>query len=280
MIEADPDLLRLQRLLHEGVRRRLRVRVLPELLDRGPHRLGVGALVRRHEPARVRGVEVPLEEPVEQAVRPRGQPDHPLAGLVQDVLAPGDELVVGQRVHVRSGREVLEGLLVDGEEVRRLHPGHVVLRARAELAEAHERRRDPFVLVLVHDLADVLKAGDHAAELAVLEAHEADLAGPAGLGLGGDAVEDDALGVGDVVDRGALVAGEDLRSHGFLLGRWRELGGREHEALARVGGPGTTARGRALRRAGGQHQRDRDGGPTDSHGTSPTRSLRTAGGYT
>src|SRR5439155_609983 len=54
VVEADPDLFGLQRVLHEGIRGGLRIRVLPQVLDRLPHRLGVSALVSGHETAGVR----------------------------------------------------------------------------------------------------------------------------------------------------------------------------------------------------------------------------------
>ena len=256
MVDAEPDVTRLERLLKPGVGRRLRVRVFPELLHVVPHRGRVRALVGRDEAAGVRGVEVTLDEPMDEPIGREREPELLLSGLVEDVLRPRDRLLIGERVHVGTRRQVLQSLLRGDHEIRRLHPRDVDLCVAAEFPEREHVLRNLLVLVLVGDLGDVVeRPGRHERrELAVLETGEADLPGCAGLGLGRDPVEDDRLLVGDEIHRCSLVGGQDLLAHVLLFGHGAELGRGEDERIALI------ARRRPApgRRAGRGTRRDED----------------------
>src|SRR6266480_3703947 len=80
VVDAEPDITRLKRLLEPRVSGRLRIRVLPELLHVVPHRRSVRALVCRDEAAGVRGIEVALNEAVNETVRGEGEPEFLLPG--------------------------------------------------------------------------------------------------------------------------------------------------------------------------------------------------------
>ena len=82
------------------------------------------------------GIGVALEEAVDQPLRPGRQAELRRAGLLREVLRPGDQLVIGERVDVGAFGEIFERLLVGGHDVGRLHPRNVLLLAGAELAEA------------------------------------------------------------------------------------------------------------------------------------------------
>src|SRR3546814_19667239 len=81
---------------------------------------------------------IALEEPVHQSLRAGGEAELPVARRLLDVLAPLTKLVVGQGVQISALGQVLQGLLVGGHDIARLHPGHEVLRIGAVLAELNE----------------------------------------------------------------------------------------------------------------------------------------------
>src|SRR3546814_12567869 len=69
---------------------------------------------------------IALEEPVHQSLRAGGEAELPVARRLLDVLAPLTKLVVGQGVQISALGQVLQGLLVGGHDIARLHPGHEV----------------------------------------------------------------------------------------------------------------------------------------------------------
>ena len=241
VVDAEPDLTRLQRLRKLRVGRRLRVRVLPKLLHVVPHRDRVRALVCRDEPACVRRIEIALDQAMDETIRRQREAELLLSGLVGDVLGPSDELRIGERVDVRACRQVLQRLLARDHEVGRLHPRDVNLRAAADLTEGEHVLRDLLILVLVRDLRDVVERtrGDEGGELAVLDADQADLLLTAGLRFRGNSVEDHRALIGNEIHRGALIRSQDLLAHVLLFGDRAELRRGEDEGLALIDRPST-----------------------------------------
>src|SRR5450759_3041165 len=100
VVPGDPYLARLERLLHEAIRRGLRVHVLPGLLHPGPHLVrGVAGEGRVHASGEGR-IGVTLEEPMEEPKLAGREAELGLAGLGLDVRATLGQLVPCQLLDI------------------------------------------------------------------------------------------------------------------------------------------------------------------------------------
>ena len=230
MVPRHPHLAAQERVLHEVVRERLRVRVRPEALHVVPAVDRVLAPERRHDALAEGRDQVALEEPVDQAVGADRHAEARLARLVLHVLRPLEELGVRQGVDFRALGQVLEGLLVRDHDVRRLHPRDVELSVRPHLAERQQVLRDSGLLQLLCDVLEVDEVLLNREEVAVEASEQADRS-LAGLRLRRDPVEPD-LALPDrrrhVVDV-AVEALEQRVANLVDLAHLRELVGEEDD---------------------------------------------------
>ena len=160
-----------------------------------------------------------------QAHRSRREAEHAFAGGLLDRRAPVFELLVGEGVDVGAGRQVLEGLLVDGQHVRRLHPRNVVrLVFCTHVGQVHECWRESSIPELLDHWRQVLQiAGlDERVEVSVHTANQTD-GDFAGLLLRGHTVVERADRFGDVVSLDWCVFEDDVLHLGLLFDR-TELG--------------------------------------------------------
>ena len=255
VVEGHPDFAGQQRLLHELVADRLRVHVGPQrCLDPVEHGRSLFALEVGHHAAGPRGPQIALEEALEEAGV--GQAALGAARAFRQRLAPGAQLLPGQRVDVGALGQVLQRIDVGSHDVGRLHPRHVVEEVVAAEQTGFKIRGCQIAVgrqVIRH--VDHVHQGVGALERregAVERADHVDLR-LARLGAGQEHVDQRTLfGAGDI-EAALLENGAELLLllHGNELRREEDRNaGRRGGLLSRDGG-GLSRRGFWRRRFGG-----------------------------
>ena len=231
-----------QRLLHVFVVGGRGRRGRPEVGHVGPRGLGVGAAERRNLPAGEAGQQVALGEAVEQPLGARRDAEHRAARRRLRRPRPGEVLVVGELADVGARGQPLQGLLVDGHDVGRLHPRHELRGGAAQRGQLEDLVGVARARELAQDPADVVERVGERGEV-VVEAADEGGAHVAGLGLRLDRGGEDAALDRVVRHRHRQLAAEHLLEALPLLDGG-ELGGEEPDGAGRGGPAGVEPRAR------------------------------------
>ena len=142
VIPGNPDFFVEELFLHKVVRGGLRVDVGPKILQPLPALSRIITGKGSYHAAGEGWHKEALEEAMQQTTLACRESELGIASGIFYVLSPSHQIIIGQGIDIRAGGQVVQSFFVDGKNVSRLHPRHVVGFVGVELGYIPEGIRD------------------------------------------------------------------------------------------------------------------------------------------